>query len=196
MIPHQQIPAFPLCWPDRIPRCKWRNASAFKTGLPSAIKNVQSSLNLFAKDSGKKIENLSISSNVTLGADRPADPGVAVWFVWDNLQVCIPVDRYSKVEHNLQAIHHILEARRVELRHGGIEIVRASFTGFTALPAPKADRHWSEVLGIASNASPDQIRERYRELSKTAHPDAGGSADAFHLIRTAYDQAKVERGVA
>ena len=50
--------------------------------------------------------------------------------------MCIPVDRYNSVEANLQAIHHIIEARRVELRHGTLALVRASFTGFKALPAP------------------------------------------------------------
>jgi hypothetical protein len=58
----------------------------------------------------------------------PADPGVAVWFTWDGMQVCIAVDRYQKVASNLQAIHHIIEARRVELRHGTLALVRASFT--------------------------------------------------------------------
>lgn len=196
MIPPQQIPTYPLCWPDRIKRTPFRTSSAFKTGLPAAIKNVQSSLRLLASDSGKRIEHLSISSNVTLGADKPADPGVAVWFMWDGLQVCIPVDRYERVEHNLQAIHHILEARRVEVRHGGIEIVRASFAGFAALPAPRSDRHWSEVLGIPGTASLAAVKDRFRELAKTAHPDGGGSAEAFNEIRAAFDQAKKEKGAA
>ena len=87
--------AYPLSWPATFPRTKWREAGKFKTALPNAIKNVQTSLRGFASDSGKKLENLVISSNVSLGHDTPADPGVAVWFAWDGLQVCIPVDRYS-----------------------------------------------------------------------------------------------------
>ena len=31
------------------------------------------------------------------------------------------------------AIHHIIEARRVELRHGTLALVRATFAGFLAL---------------------------------------------------------------
>lgn len=42
-------------------------------------------LRKFADDSGKKLVDLSISSNVTLGVAAPADPGVAVWFTWDGL---------------------------------------------------------------------------------------------------------------
>lgn len=128
--------AYPLTWPPHFPRAKNREDGRFKTALPNAIKNVQASLRNFAADSGKSLKNLTVSSNVTLGADSPADPGVAVWFEWDGLQVCIPVDRYRSVASNLQAIHHILEARRVELRHGTLALVRATFQGFLALPAP------------------------------------------------------------
>ncbi|GAA5124563.1 hypothetical protein JIN84_12845 [Luteolibacter yonseiensis] len=136
------IPAFPLCWPDRFPRAKARVSSSFKTQLAGAIKNVQCSLKLFGSDSGKAVGDVVISSNCSLGVDNPSDPGVAVWFTWEGKQVCIAVDRYAKLEANLQAIHHIIEARRTELRHGGLEIIRATFTGFLALPAPAPKPWW------------------------------------------------------
>lgn len=119
--------AYPLTWPPTFPRRTSRERGAFKTTLAGALDNVEGSLRRFAADSGKRIENLVISSNVTLGKNRPADPGVAIWFVWDGLSVCIAVDRYQTVEANLQAIHHIIEARRVELRHGTLALVRLAF---------------------------------------------------------------------
>ena len=187
------IPAFPLCWPDRFPRSKTRMSSPFKTSLPSAIKNVQDSLRRFAADSGKKLDGLTISSNVTLGVNNPNDPGVAVWFTWDGLNVCIAVDRYQRLEANLQAIHHILEARRTELRHGGLEIIRATFAGFLALPAPAA-RPWWVVMNLTNAATADEINARFKELAKTAHPDKGGSADAFAELIKARDAGLTERG--
>lgn len=127
---------YPLAWPYNRPRSrKGGQSSAFRTQLPGALKNVKESLRRFGDDSGKKITGIIISSNCSLGISRPDDPGVAVYFVWNETQVCIAVDRYAKVEDNLQAIHHILEARRTEMRHGGIEIVKASFEGHKALPA-------------------------------------------------------------
>src|SRR5690348_5115358 len=135
--------AYPLSWPQGFPRAAKREHGRFKTTLPGAIRNVQLSLRLFGQDSGKPVANIIMSSNVTLGAERPADPGVAVYFSWEQLQVCIPVDRYDTVAANLQAIYHIIEARRVELRHGTLALVRASFAGFKALPAPS----WRLVLG-------------------------------------------------
>lgn len=186
--------AYPLTWPAAFPRrAKPREPGKFKTSIAGALKNVQDSLRRFAEDSGKKIEQLVISSNVTLGEHRPADPGVAVWFVWDGLQVCIPVDRYSTVEANLQAIHHIIEARRVELRHGTLALVRATFTGFKALPAP-AGQDWRTVLGFgaADVVSSDAIEEAYRRKRKSAHPDHGGTPEQFDLVQRAYEQASQE----
>jgi hypothetical protein len=103
-------------------------------------------LEAFGRDSGKAVSEIAISSNVTLGQDRPPDTGVAVWFTWDGQQRCIAVDRYPKPEDNLQAIHHVLEARRTEMRHGGLHVVRQTFKGFTALPAPPGRKSWREVL--------------------------------------------------
>ncbi|ESW92681.1 J domain-containing protein [Mesorhizobium sp. C280B] len=189
--------AFPLTWPDTMPRTPNKVASKFKTGLSAALKNVRSSLGLFSGDSGKKVDNLVISSNVTLGVERPTDSGVAVWFVWDGMQVCIAVDRYAKVEDNLQAIHHIVEARRTEMRHGGLHIVRATFRGFTALPAPKR-RSWREIFSVDGTlpTTAAGVESRYRSLAKARHPDTpGGSHDAMTELNAAKSEALKEIGV-
>ncbi|MBX5268603.1 J domain-containing protein [Rhizobium sp. NLR17b] len=188
--------AYPLTWPHNIPRTKNKAVSKFKTSLPAALKNVRTSLQLFATDSGKKVEGITISSNVTLGVDRPADSGVAVWFQWDGMSVCIAVDRYPKVEDNVQAIYHIIDGRRTELRHGGLHIVKATFTGLLALPAPDK-RHWRDVLGISADngtLSADFIKLVYQRLAKTAHPDRGGSQDAMAELNRARDEALRELG--
>lgn len=185
------ITAFPLTWPSHFARAKYREDGRFKTALPNAIKNVQASLRGFASDSGKKLENLVISSNVSLGSDAPADTGVAVWFTWDGLQVCIPVDRYRSVASNLQAIHHIIEARRVELRHGSLALVRATFTGFIALPAPASGQDWKSVLELTDLLLPkrDDIEKAYRRLASQHHPDRGGDPARMVAINKAREQA-------
>lgn len=182
------VTAYPLTWPQGFPRSKTRESGKFKATLAGALNNVQDSLRLFASDSRKKLEDLIISSNVTLGAQRPADPGVAVWFTWDGLSVCIAVDRYNTVEANLQAIHHILEARRVELRHGTLALVRATFTGFRALPSPPGEQWWA-ILGVHENASRTEIDSAYRTLRSKHHPDKGGDAEQFQRVQRAYEAA-------
>lgn len=180
--------AFPLSWPEGFPRSQRREKGQFRTTLAAALKNVEASLRLFGADSHRPVSDVILSSNVTLGQERPADPGVAVWFLWDGDQRCIPVDRYDTVAANLQAIHHILEARRVELRHGTLALVRASFKGFTlALPAP-GRRMWRDVLGLnvhGANVTRDMIEARYRELAKERHPDNGGSNDLMSELNIA-----------
>lgn len=182
------VTAYPLTWPQGFPRAKSREGGKFKATLAGALKNVQESLRLFASDSNRKLEDLIISSNVTLGAQRPADPGVAVWFKWDGLSVCIAVDRYSAVEANLQAIHHILEARRVELRHGTLALVRATFTGFRALPSPPGEQWWA-ILGVKSSATRQEIDSAYRTLRSKHHPDKGGDPAQFQRVQRAYEAA-------
>lgn len=192
------IDSYPLSWPRGFPRAQRRVDGAFKTSLSGALKNVEDSLRLFGRDSGKKVENVVISSNVTLGQQRPNDPGVAIWFVWDGIQVSIPVDRYAKVEANLQAIHHIVEARRTELRHGGLAIVRATFTGFAALPAPGSiPGSWRAALGFGPTDRPtkDELEVAYRSARSRHHPDKGGTAGLFHAVQVAYEQARGELGL-
>jgi len=181
--------AYPLSWPSQFPRAKLREAGRFKTTLASALKNVQDSLRLFASDSGKTLQGLVISSNVTLGENHPSDPGVAVWFTWDGLQVCVAVDRYSSVEGNLQAIHHIIESRRVELRHGTLALVRATFTGFISLPAPAGKRDWWDVLECKRDALPEIIKSQYRRLASDHHPDKGGDPAKMAELNAAREAA-------
>ena len=187
--------AYPLTWPDAFPRAKARERGQFRTSLTGALTNVEKSLAGFARDSRRKLEGLVISSNVTLGNRKPDDPGVAVWFGWDGLSVCIAVDRYASVEANLQAIHHIIEARRVELRHGTLALVRATFQGFAALPPPPGSnpkQSWREVLDLHGHPTRAQVEAQYRLLAKKRHPDAGGSMEAMVELNLACDEALKE----
>lgn len=195
------VQAYPLTWPQGFPRWKGgRSGGGFRTDFDGALRNVRKSLEAFAKDSGKAVSSPILSSNIDLNpltsnsGKRPADPGVAVWFTWDGLQVCIPVDRYDTPAANLQAIHHIIEARRTELRHGTLALVRATFTGFVSLPPP---RGWRNVLDFEPHRrlTPEDIASRYKALSKQRHPDMpGGSAEAMAELNNARDAAIKEIG--
>ena len=181
------IDAYPLKWPSGFPRTK-PQPSRFSTTLPMALKNVRDSLHRFGEDSEQPVTEIVISSNVTLGSENPNDTGVAVWFIWDGELRAIPVDRYKKVQENLQAIHLIIESRRTELRHGGLHILRQAFAGFKAIPE-KAGRGCWEILGIEATKKESVIHNRYKELAKTMHPDAGGSTEAFCELQQARDHA-------
>lgn len=183
------ISPFPLAWPENFPRSRQREPGKFRTGLNTALGNVKDALHAFGKDTGKPVSDVVLSSDVSLGNQRPADPGVAVWFRWDGEMRCIPVDRYTSPEANLQAIYHVLEARRTELRHGTLALVRATFKGFVAALAPPGAKDWTEVLGLPHTASAAAINARFRELAKERHPDHGGSAEMMAELNAARDQA-------
>jgi len=44
-----------------------------------------------------------------------------------------------------------------------------------------------EVLGVDKSADQTAIRKAYRSRAKNVHPDAGGSAESFELVRLAHD---------
>ncbi|MCZ4270779.1 J domain-containing protein [Maritalea porphyrae] len=181
---------YPLAWPENLPRHRSPTTSKFRTSLAGALGNVKKSLKDFSNDSGKSVSSIVISSNSSLGEQRPKDAGVAVWFEWDNLRLCIAVDRYQKVEDNLQAIHHVLEARRTELRHGTLALLRASLSGLQALPSPTTKRSWRQVFGFSDVAtiSEKRLSEEYRELAR----ESGGNEDKLRELNVARDEARKE----
>ena len=44
-----------------------------------------------------------------------------------------------------------------------------------------------EILGVPRDANEAQIRRAFRRQARTAHPDGGGSAEAFNLLTRAYE---------
>lgn len=181
-------PPYPLSWPPGFPRAAKREKGAFRTTLAQALENVRRSLTLFGQDSGKPVSGITISSNVTLGINNPEDPGVAVWFIWEEMQLCIPVDRYASTAANLQAVHHVLEARRTELRHGTLALVRATFSGFKALPAPD----WRSVLNVRGNVTIEAAEAAYKLMARSVHPDKGGSQEEMVRVNAAIEAARKE----
>ena len=185
---------YPLEWPPGLPRAPSRVKSTFRVRMTQALADLEDALRLFGQDTGKRVSGVVISSNVTLGREKPADPGIAVYFEWDGAVRCIAVDRYQTPVENIRAVYHILEARRAEMRHGGLSIVRASFKGFLALP-PTAS--WREVLGLGPDDDLRSAENAYRSAARTAHPDTpGGSSDAMARLNAAIAAARRELGRA
>jgi curved DNA-binding protein CbpA len=47
-------------------------------------------------------------------------------------------------------------------------------------------RHARRVLGVASDATADDVRRAYRARLHATHPDHGGSAESLAEVRTAF----------
>ena len=220
--------AYPLSWPVGWKRTdpsdrqgsKFGRASKFAAGAPGTTGNyipgrpititeARSRVDVELKRLGVLEGDPVVSTNLVLRLDgmprgdqrRPADPGVAVYWVRPGEagdRKVMAIDIYDTVEGNLAAIAATLEAMRSIERHGGAVILERAFTGFAALAAPvAAARPWREVLGFSATATvgPTAVREAYKKSRGAAHPDrSGGSQAAFLAVQAAFEQAARELG--
>ena len=186
------IQAFPLTWPSAWPRTQRPERARFSTRFASARDSLMHELMLMGA------QDIVISTNVPLRRDglpyssfsNPNDVGVAVYFTRQGQETCIPCDRWTRVEDNLQAVRKAVEALRGLERWGAEAIVDAAFRGFEALPSGVPVANWCDVLGVQPDASSAEIDRAYREAVKRHHPDRGGDSDQFLIIQEAYQQAK------
>jgi curved DNA-binding protein CbpA len=51
-------------------------------------------------------------------------------------------------------------------------------------------RNHYELLGIKRDATPDEIKDAFRSLSKKYHPDTGGDAEKFKRLSGAYEDLR------
>ena len=194
----EAIEAYPLAWPPGWPRNKshQRSRAKFSTSgrLLSVMDGIQRVL-LELERLGVKRDDLVISTEIPTRLDglprsdrTVADPGVAVYWRKGKDARCMAIDRYDRVADNLAAIAATLEAMRAIERHGGAEILNRAFTGFVALPAPE---QWWQVLGVAENATGEEIDAAWRRLAARHHPDRGGDSAQMARINAARDQGHV-----
>lgn len=199
------INAFPLCWPDGQPRtpCYRRENGQFKGTLDAVREELLDEIDRLVLGKVDRNSNLGviISTNrkvrrdggIDCSGSEPADVGVAIYFKRKGKDLCFACDRYDRIWKNLRALHRTIEAMRAIERYGSKELLDRAFTGFQSLPGARA---WWMVMDCSPTASPAFIKDRYRELAKKLHPDAGGSTSAFQELVQAYETAQRERGVA
>lgn len=196
------IERYPLSWPAgwrRTPPHK-RHVSRYKVTETRARDELLHSLKLLGA------RNVILSTNIELRIDglpyanrrAPDDPGVAVYWTRNGQQEVIACDAWKTVKDNYRAVWAAVEALRQLERCGASEILNRAFTGFAALPATaSAPHHWRGVLGFSldEHVEARDVELRYRELSKTRHPDVeGGSSEAFRELSIAKDDALKELG--
>jgi len=188
--------AFPLYWPTGRPRARFAQSSKFKV---TSFSRVRDELLHQLKLMGAK--KVILSTNIELRRDglplagqrNPRDPGVAVYFEYKDRPVCFACDRWSKIEDNMQAIRHTIDALRGISRWGTGDMVDAAFAGFTALPAYVPPEPWRSVLELNEMAfSLADAEAAYMKLAKIHHPDRGGTTEAMQRLNEAIERARRE----
>lgn len=192
--------AYPLKWPDNKTRTRSRENARFKVSFAKARDD------LFDELERLGARSVVLSTNVELRGDgkpyanqkNPEDPGSAIYFQYKGKSMCFACDRWRKVEDNIQAVHHTIEALRGIARWGTGDMLQAAFDGFQALPPPCAEskREWWNVLGVDRDASISAIEVSYRIRAKDCHPDKdGGSHDQMAELNAAIAIARKEKSL-
>lgn len=193
------IEAYPLQWPDNKPRTRpgRRQFARFRTTFTVSRDE------LFEEIRRLGGRHPVLSSNLTLRQDgipyanqrEPEDPGVAVYFEYKGQQMCFACDKWHKVKDNIQAVKKTIEALRGVARWGSGDMMEQAFHGFKTLPPPGQEQdHWWVILECDQSDPIDVIEQQYLRKRQKAHPDHGGTPEAFHQVMTAWKQARKEKG--
>lgn len=181
-----QRDTYPLRWPAGWPRATTRRSALYKVTLEKAVSEAVAEL----KRMGAK--DVVLSSNMRVGLIRSSeselkDPGVALYWTSKKGQpMVMACDHWHRLRDNVRSIGLTLEAIRAIERNGASQILDRVFTGFVALP--EAPDCW-KLLGLGRNASKAAIGDRFRELSRTRHPDKGGDEREYASLTQAYHEA-------
>lgn len=204
------VEAYPLQWPPHVPRTPTHQRARANFGRVVVEKSQYTDASwkrrarlTIGQSRDRLLDELDrlgakhavISSDLVLrndglprsGQRTPDDPGVAVYFLLDGEQHCMPCDRWDRIEDNLAAVAKHVEAVR-GIARWGVGDVKAAFAGFKALPAStSAVKQWWDVLGVDPRCTVDEINTAFRRLVRTRHPDAGGSHEAMAELNAARD---------
>lgn len=195
--------SYPLEWPagwDRTPPDERKN-SQFKTGFEQARIQLLDEIRLLAGEGGSPVITCNIPMRKKDGLPyskysapdfEPDDPGVAVYFWFNEEQVCIPCDKWMRVRDNLHAIELTINALRGIERWGAKEMVSAAFKGFEALPSPEDEVTTRDFNYFEDCKTMEELKDRFRELSKFHHPDSGGATEDFAEIHRQYKKREDE----
>lgn len=188
--------AYPLQWPQGVPRRKTRQPSRFDRRLTIA----RALIDLRAEVDRLGGRYLVVSSNVPTRGDglpysnvrNPADPAVAVYFLLKGKPHCMPCDAWDRVEDNIRAIGKHIEALR-GIARWGVQSVDEAFKGFAALPAPG----WQAAFQVIVGEVPDSLaraKEIFRSTMRDRHPDRPGgmSTDDAQRLNVAMAAAELE----
>jgi hypothetical protein len=126
--------------------------------------------------------------------ERPAHPGVVVYFENDDGALAFPAATFAGMHANLHAIALTLECLRAVDRYG-VTLAHEQYRGFLALPAPatRGTVEQAAILLASYGAVPKDFllddaelyKLTYRKIAAVLHPDAGGDRDAWEAFQNA-----------
>jgi hypothetical protein len=191
---------YPLTWPAGWPRTPVhaRTYSQFKTTTDKAFGQLVAELERLRARAVIVSSNLKLRNDGFPYANQPRndDEGIAVYFTRRGKDYVLACDKFSKREDNLRALALTIEAIRGIERWGSSDLMERAFTGFAQLAGPMDVRTWSQVLEVPDHAPTEEVREAYRRLRSSTHPDKPtGDAARFNDVQVAWESFCRERGI-
>lgn len=201
--------SYPLSWPVGWPRCKAPTRARFSAANHGSDSSYRYKRGVTVAEGVDRMlaemrrlgaQQVVISTNVRTRHDglpysntaEPRDHGVAVYFRLKGEPRVLACDKWDRVADNLVALAKHVEAVRGQVRWG-VGSLEQAFGGYRALPEVGARRAWWEVLGVAQDASIDEVERRREELLFKHHPDRGGSQAIAAEVNAAFDEARAAR---
>lgn len=117
------------------------------------------------------------------------DRTVRLIYTKDGHSVELVMGAQSRAVDNLRVLYLAIEAMRLNERRGIGDVVQSAYL---QIQAPTGQRDPYEVLGIRSDAPLDVAEAAYRARVRTAHPDAGGSAEQVKELNEAIRRIRKE----
>lgn len=115
--------------------------------------------------------------------DAAADRMVMVDYERQGRIVHLSMGKHSEDRQNLRVLYLAIEALRMNEVRGLDDVVADAYA---QLAAPKSmSRDPYEVLGVRPDAPLEIAEAAYRQLAKSAHPDAGGSDERMKELNEA-----------
>jgi len=182
-----------LDWPpafERTPRRERKRKNDFRVSLTRALDEIEADLDRIGVDDyrfGFDAPQRKRDGRPYADAN-PDDPGFVLRWSMDGDQFALACDRYVRFLSNVRALGlYLREKRKMENRpvvSGESEFANARLPSgeeeaITASPPPH------EVLDVAPDAPDGVVEAAFREKTKEAHPDHGGSSEAFQRLQRA-----------
>jgi hypothetical protein len=217
--PVQLPPQFPLAWPDEWQRTPRGNrgllssaaraagaAGGFKVGAPRAYDLIEHELEnwgviSFRGTNGYPSRRLwVVTSNMqsrlagkpnSEGTGYSDDPGVAVWWsVCDEGLRVVACDTWTTVAQNMRACGVIIESLRAMERAGASQALGRAQIAITALGLPSEREWWRVALDLPRGEfTTGDVERAYKRAAIVAHPDQGGTHEAFVTLTRARGEA-------
>jgi hypothetical protein len=184
-----------LDWPtgwDRTPSSERTRNNRFQKTLRESIDDLADELQRLGVDDWRLstgAEHQKQNPKYPYADASPDDPGVVVRWTMRGGQYAVACDDSSKLRDNVRNLYlYLREKRKMEDRP--VTTGEDEFANARLPPAESeapADNPPHVILGVSPDAEPADVQDAYRRLTKTAHPDHGGSAEEFCRLTEAME---------